>query len=179
MDSEPNFVEPIEGNPVELDPTAADVPPEWWERAVAGVIDVAMFAVPGFLLQVVLIRLAFGDQTLMGVVAWLAIALTIGAFVLYKAWMESRPRQATVGKMLLGLKVVTADGGRPSFRQGVLRTWPWWFALLVGVEILLSLAAVAVLIAAYLASLLGRGGRGWHDKAAGCRVVVDTAPGAG
>jgi uncharacterized RDD family membrane protein YckC len=158
------------------------VQPEWWERAVAAVIDGMMFAVPGFILQVVLIRVAFGNQTLMLGMAWLAIAASVLAFVLYKAWMESRRRQATLGKMLLGLKVVAADGGRPSFRQSVLRTWPWWFALLTGFEILLSLAALAVLLAAYLSALVAKDGRGWHDRAAGCRVVADgptpdTAPG--
>ncbi|MEM9683693.1 MAG: RDD family protein [Pseudomonadota bacterium] len=172
---------PIPGSPEAGSPTSGgqasgppdSVRPEWWERAVAAVIDGAMFAVPGFILQVVLIRVAFGDQNLMLAMSWLAIALSVVAFVLYKSWMESRPRQATVGKMLLGLKVVTADGTRPTFRQAVLRTWPWWFVLLTGVEILLSLAALVILIAAYLVSLLSRDGRGLHDRTVGCVVLAD------
>lgn len=149
--------------------------PEWWERAIAAVIDGVMFAVPGFILQVVLLRVAFGDQDLMLAMSWLAIALSVVAFVLYKAWMESRARQATVGKMLLGLKVETVDGARPSFRQALLRTWPWWFVLLTGVEILLSLAALVILIGAYLASLIPKDGRGWHDRSVQCVVVADMA----
>ena len=153
--------------------------PEWWERAIAAVIDGAMFAVPGFLLQVVLIRVAFGDQALMIGMSWLAIALSLIGFVLYKSWMECRARQATVGKMLLGLKVVTAEGGRPTFRQGVLRTWPWWFLLLTGVEILFGLAAIAILIGTYLAGAVSRNGQGWHDLSGGCRVVADTPDAVG
>lgn len=149
------------------------VQPEWWERAVAAVIDGVMFAVPGFILQVVLIRLAFGNQILMLGMAWLAIALSVVAFVLYKAWMESRSRQATLGKMLVGLKVTTVDGGRPGFWQSALRTWPWWFALLTGFEILFSLLALLILIAAYLAALISKNGQGWHDRTAGCLVVPD------
>lgn len=151
------------------------VRPEWWERAIASVIDGIMFAVPGFILQVVLIRLAFGNQELMVAMAWLGIALGVGTFVLYKAFMESRARQATFGKMLVGLKVVAAaDGGRPSFRQGFLRTWPWWFTLLAGFQILLSLGALAILVGAYAAALISKDNRGWHDRTAGCAVIADT-----
>lgn len=148
--------------------------PEWWERAVAAVIDGVLFAVPGFILQVVLIRLAFGDQTLMIAMAWLAILVSLAGYVVYKAWLESRPRQAAIGKMLLGLKVVTADGDRPSFRQSLVRTWPWWFLVLTGVEILLGLVAIAILIGTYLWTLVDGEGRGWHDRTAGCAVVTDT-----
>ena len=109
--------------------------------------------------------------------AWLAIVVSLAGYVLYKAWLESRPRQATLGKMLLGIKVVASDGERPDFRQGLLRTWPWWFLLFTGVEILLGLAAIAILIGTYVWTLLDKEGRGWHDRTAGCAVVTDAPAG--
>lgn len=43
----------------------------------------------------------------------------------YFAWMHSRPAQATLGKMAVGIKAANADGGRISFGKGILR----WLAL--------------------------------------------------
>ncbi len=41
---------------------------------------------------------------------------------LYFAGMESSEKQATLGKMALGIKVVNTDGGRLSFMSAVLRS---------------------------------------------------------
>lgn len=43
----------------------------------------------------------------------------------YFAWMHSRPAQATLGKMAVGIKAANANGGRISFGKGILR----WLAL--------------------------------------------------
>ena len=48
------------------------------------------------------------------------LVLTIGAW-LYCAFSESSPRRATIGKRIMGLQVVTADGGRVSFGQATVR----------------------------------------------------------
>jgi len=45
----------------------------------------------------------------------------------YFAWMHSRPAQATLGKMAVGIKVARSDGSRISFGRGILR----WLALFV------------------------------------------------
>lgn len=45
----------------------------------------------------------------------------------YFAWMHSRPAQATLGKMAVGIKAMRADGGRIGFGHGLLR----WLAMLL------------------------------------------------
>ncbi|MGY0504781.1 RDD family protein [Luteimonas sp. e5] len=46
----------------------------------------------------------------------------------YFAWMHSRPGQATLGKMAVGIKATLADGGQMSFWRGFGR----YFALILG-----------------------------------------------
>ena len=48
------------------------------------------------------------------------LVLAIGGW-LYCAFAESSPRRATLGKRVMGLQVVTADGGRVSFGQATVR----------------------------------------------------------
>ena len=45
----------------------------------------------------------------------------------YFAWMHSRPAQATLGKMAVGIKAANADGSRISFGKGILR----WLGLIL------------------------------------------------
>lgn len=57
----------------------------------------------------------------------------------YFAWMHSRPAQATLGKMAVGIKATNADGTRISFGKGILR-WLSMFvsALLLGFGFLMA-----------------------------------------
>ena len=57
----------------------------------------------------------------------------------YFAWMHSRPAQATLGKMAVGIKATNADGSRISFGKGILR-WLSMFvsALLLGFGFLMA-----------------------------------------
>ena len=48
------------------------------------------------------------------------LVLAIGGW-LYSAFAESSPRRATLGKRVMGLQVVMADGGRVSFGQATVR----------------------------------------------------------
>ena len=48
--------------------------------------------------------------------------LSIVLFWLYYSWMESGPRQATFGKMVFGIKVVSANGQRLTFWHATGRT---------------------------------------------------------
>lgn len=61
--------------------------------------------------------------------AFLVLILPV---ILYFAWAESSPRQATFGKRRAGLVVVTATGARLSFRRALLRSalkfLPWQLA---------------------------------------------------
>lgn len=62
-------------------------------------------------------------------VAFLALILPV---ILYGAWAESSPRQATFGKRKAGLVVVDARGGRLSrrraFARSALKYLPWQIA---------------------------------------------------
>ena len=48
------------------------------------------------------------------------LVLSIGAW-LYCAFSESSPRQATIGKRIMGLRVMNADGSRISFGEATVR----------------------------------------------------------
>ena len=101
----------------------------FWRRAWAGTIDVALEA-SGALVVTVAIDFAFSRiGRMLGYEPWIPkvatgmayiLVLTIGAW-LYCAFMESSPRRATIGKRIMGLQVVTADGERVSFGQATVR----------------------------------------------------------
>ena len=55
-------------------------------------------------------------------ISWGFQLLSIAVFWLYYALMESSSKQATLGKMLLGIKVVGAQGQRLSFWHATGRT---------------------------------------------------------
>lgn len=101
----------------------------FWRRVWAGTIDVALEA-SGALVVTFAIDFAFSRVgRVLGYDPWISkvatgmayiLVLTIGGW-LYSAFAESSPRRATIGKRLMGLQVVTADGGRVSFGQATVR----------------------------------------------------------
>ena len=102
----------------------------FWRRAWAGTIDVALETTVAFLVTYYVIDLLLAwVGGMLGYERWISkfaagmayiLVLTIGAW-LYCAFMESSPRRATIGKRIMGLQVVTADGGRVSFGQATVR----------------------------------------------------------
>ena len=113
-------------------PTAAPVPPEFagfWLRFWAAVIDMVLECVTALLLTVALhygLRW-FGARhgvtpatsAFFSGMAFILI-LAVGAW-LYAALMESSAWGATIGKRLLGLRVVTSFGKQLSFGQATIR----------------------------------------------------------
>jgi len=55
-------------------------------------------------------------------------ALTIAASWLYEAFMLSSPYQATLGKMIFGMKVTDLDGNRISFARATGRHFAKWLS---------------------------------------------------
>jgi uncharacterized RDD family membrane protein YckC len=113
-------------------PPSVSVQPEYaslWRRFWAGVLDLALEAVGALLLTLaldfVLRHLGRGlgidpwDSKVFTGMAYILI-LAIGSW-LYCAFAESSSWRATVGKRLLGLQVITAEGGRTSFGQATVR----------------------------------------------------------
>ncbi|RYZ22402.1 MAG: RDD family protein [Chitinophagaceae bacterium] len=117
----------------------------FWERFAAAIID-------GIVMGIVnkIIQLGIGE--LEGALAGIVVNC------LYFALMESSERGATLGKMALGLRVTTLDGGRITFLQGVGRY--------LG-KILSSL----ILLIGYLMMLWDDRKQTLHDKMAGTLVV--------
>lgn len=57
----------------------------------------------------------------------------------YFAWMHSRPAQATLGKMAVGIKATNADGSRIRFGKGLLRWLGLWLsAIPLGIGFLMA-----------------------------------------
>lgn len=104
----------------------------------------------------------------------LGTALVLGYFVVMEA-MSGR----TVGKRLLGLRVVSPDGSPISWRAATVRRLPFVIGNLLpgpaGAVLIVALPALALLTVVSDTT----GGRGYHDRWAGTQVVRDdlhTAP---
>jgi uncharacterized RDD family membrane protein YckC len=100
--------------------------------------------------------------------AW-AVGLSIVASVLvivgYPTTMETLTRGRTLGKMALGLRVVSEDGGPVRFRQALVR------ALAGSVEFWMFFGSPAL-----IASLFNRRGKRLGDVFAGTIVIQDRVP---
>jgi uncharacterized RDD family membrane protein YckC len=84
------------------------------------------------------------------------IALIIVIF--YFPYLESSPRQATIGKQLLGMKVVDLEGKRITFKKAFLRAISCFLNFLT-------------LYVGYLMVAFTKRKQGLHDKIAGTVVV--------
>jgi uncharacterized RDD family membrane protein YckC len=101
----------------------------FWLRAWAGAIDVALEVSGALLLTLAIDLVVRRAGQMLGFAPWISkvavgiayiLVLAIGAW-LYCAFMESSWRRATLGKRLVGLQVVTAEGGQLSFAQASAR----------------------------------------------------------
>lgn len=92
----------------------------FWRRLIAAIID-------GVLVNVAMlpISLAVNTTTQEGIIASIMFAqlqlLSMAVSWLYGAFMESSKMQATIGKMLLGMKVTDYKGKRISFLRATGR----------------------------------------------------------
>jgi uncharacterized RDD family membrane protein YckC len=143
-----------------------------WRRALAGAIDVVPFAAGGFALAHALVRAAAlpapptGLDGLLDLVArervivlsvTAAVALALGVYETLAHALAG----ATLGKRLLGLRLVGPDGARPSMARSAART-------------ALAVASVAALGLGVLLAYFTRSGRALHDLVA--RTWVIEAP---
>jgi len=101
----------------------------FWLRVWAGAIDVCIEALGALVLTFIidLVLKHFGRA--LGISPFVSKVATGMAFILilsvgswlYCAFTESSSWRATVGKRLLGLQVISADGGRTTFGQATIR----------------------------------------------------------
>jgi uncharacterized RDD family membrane protein YckC len=124
---------------------------EWWQRAVAYIVDGIIVAVPawiimaiasvGFVRNTTVTRDQSGDLTINSgalgrIFVGLGIILLIG--ILYRVLMEGSPRGQTVGKMAMKIAVKDAETGGPigygrAFARWVVASILWIAFYLPGI----------------------------------------------
>jgi uncharacterized RDD family membrane protein YckC len=131
-------------------------------RIGARLLDFVLVGIPA---SIVLGLLGLG--TGFGADGWLAGAIVSLLWFGYFVWFESN-RGATVGKKLLNLRVVVADGSNPSLEVAAKRNVWMLFGLIPWIGGLLSLVA---LIAIMITISSNADSRGMHDTFAGTAVM--------
>ena len=149
----------VTGDAVVLDVQIAQLP----VRALSALIDVAVIFV-AYLAGVMLwaITLSEFDPALSAAVLIIFTVLTI---IGYPVIFETATRGRTLGKMALGLRVVSDDGGPERFRQALFR------ALASFIEIWMFFGGPAV-----ICSLLSSKGKRLGDVFAGTVVISERGP---
>src|ERR1700753_2337266 len=105
----------VTGEAVVLDVRIAQLP----VRAVSALIDIVVVFL-GYLISLVLWAGALG-QFDDAAAAAVMIIFTVLVFVGYPLVLETATRGRTLGKMAMGLRVVSDDGGPERFRQALFR----------------------------------------------------------
>ena len=150
----------VTGEAVPLEMRLAKVP----SRALAISMDWALLAAIGIPLAIALQPvLSAADPALQATLALLGF---IGLFVGVPVLVETLSRGRSLGKLVLGLRVVRDDGGPVRFRHALTRGLAGIF-----VDFLLTLGAGAI-----ICSLLNERGKRVGDILAGTVVVRERAP---
>ena len=149
----------VTGDAVVLDVQIAQLP----VRALSALIDVAVIFI-GYIIGVMLWAATLSPVR-SGVVGAVLIIFTVLVMVGYPLVFETATRGRTLGKMALGLRVVSDDGGPERFRQALFR------ALAGVVEIWMFFGGPAV-----ICSLLSPKGKRIGDVFAGTVVISERAP---
>lgn len=149
----------VTGDAVVLDVQVAQLP----VRAVGALIDIIIMVI-GYLLGVMLwaATVAQFDEALS---AAILIIFTVLVLVGYPLILETATRGRSVGKMAMGLRVVSDDGGPERFRQALFR------ALAGFIEIWMFFGGPAV-----ICSLASSKGKRIGDLFAGTVVISERGP---
>ena len=155
------MAEVVTGEAVVIDVPCARFP----SRAVALAIDLLVQLVLLLVLSGVAVAAAAGGALNAAAVAALGLSVFVLVVVGYPATMETLTRGRSLGKLALGLRVVSDDGGPERFRQALMR------ALLAVLEIWLTLGFLAL-----VTSLLSASGKRLGDIWAGTFVITERMP---
>ena len=149
----------VTGDAVILDVQIAQVP----VRALAALIDVTVVCIC-YIIGVVLwaATLSQFDSAFSGAVL---IIFTVLALVGYPLIFETATRGRSLGKLAMGLRVVSDDGGPERFRQALFR------ALSAVIEIWMLTGGPAV-----ICSMVSPKGKRIGDVFAGTLVITERAP---
>jgi uncharacterized RDD family membrane protein YckC len=149
----------VTGDAVVLDVQVAQLP----VRAVGALIDIGIVVV-GYLIGVMLWAATVSqfDEALS---AAILVIFTVLAIVGYPVILETATRGRSVGKIVMGLRVVSDDGGPERFRQALFRSLAGF------VEIWTFLGGPAV-----ICSLASAKGKRIGDLFAGTVVISERGP---
>ena len=131
----------------------------FWKRAIASLVDGIVMSVVTYISDALtgLFFLMFGltDTTFANTVTFI-----IGLFAawLYYALLESSSVQATLGKLLLGIKVVDLKGRPISFARATGRLYGKYLSFMI--------LGIGILMVAFTKKK-----QGLHDIIAGCLVI--------
>lgn len=130
----------------------------FWKRVAASLID-GIIAFIGFFLVIIWFGIMFGGGTLK-TATWERMGSFLGLISgwIYYALMESSSKQATLGKMALGIKVTDLNGNRIDFGRATGR----YFGMCIS-SIILCIGHIMVAFT--------QKKQGLHDIMAGCLVV--------
>ncbi len=145
------------------------VRPETWRRAAAWAVDAVPFAVGAVMLARHFVRQAALPAPVQGLDGFLdlvaqewviVVSVTVAATLALAVYatLAHALAGATLGKKLFGLRVVCADGARPTMGRSVART-------------ALGVASAGLLGLGFLLALFTRSGRALHDFLARTWVV--------
>lgn len=149
----------VTGDAVVLDVQIAQLP----VRALAALIDLFVVG-SGYILALLLWAAAlprFDEAFTSAIMVIFTVAVVVG----YPLTMEMATRGRSLGKMVMGLRVVADDGGPERFRQALFR------ALAAVVEIWMLFGSPAV-----ICSLLSAKGKRIGDIFAGTVVISERGP---
>lgn len=130
----------------------------FWRRFAAYAIDYALLFLASALLGIVATQLDVLPDD-----APQLSAFVLAGYLLYCALLESSRRQATLGKIALGLKVTGLHGERIGFGRAVAR-------------FVARLLSVLTLCLGYLLIVVTKRRQGLHDVIAGTLVAYDATP---
>jgi uncharacterized RDD family membrane protein YckC len=159
------------GNRAPSSETTATILADWGTRAGAFLLDqlvVAGVAFAAAILAVLIAGDSSSDDTARIVVY--AVALPVGFLYAPLLMARSGARNGqTLGKQLLGIRVVRLDGEPVAFGTGVMRT-------VVGQQLLIAVTLYAYAVVDYLWPLRDPRNQALHDKIAKTLVLRTTAP---
>ncbi len=151
--------------------------PKARERFAAAFVDWLLYTVFNLAFTGVVAQFIFGSLAMQRILGFFALLLAALLIVAYKVMFEAGRLQATPGKLLFGLKVVDASGGRAGWVPVLLRTWPWWAYFITAITSILLVGYWVHgiiwlgLLGLFVTIILPPGGRCVHDITAGLHVI--------
>jgi uncharacterized RDD family membrane protein YckC len=149
-------------SPVADTPTPAFAPAAvryagFWRRFGAFWIDGILLMIAGMLVQLAM-GLDFFDRSLTDPRAWAASGISFLMGWFYSAFLESGKGQATLGQMVIGIKVTDLAGRRVSFARATGRHFA-------------QILSALILFMGYVMVAFTEKKQGLHDLMSGCLIV--------